>query len=118
MITLTSQLQLLVGGTAQETDAAGALVGLAVNWQLNTLTAELMYGSFAAGVFTPGTLKPSVFINLNLTTGVWSASTGQTGTLSAPALASVVANFKSDRNTIEGFAAANNVMPGTPTAWT
>jgi hypothetical protein len=82
------------------------------------VTATYVYGSGLGVGFVPGTSAARVTINLDCATGAWSASSGQSGTLSGTALSVVQLNLRGDRNTLESFACSpGNFLPGTTVSW-
>jgi len=110
--------QMVSGGQTLETNNAAAVTFMGIDWMANSITFRLQSGSVVAGVFVQATQLPnSRTIVVDLGTGNWRADSGQSGTLSAPALASIVATMKTWRNTLESFANSNGTVPGTVVAW-
>jgi len=117
MIALTSSLQYIVGGAVQETADHSLEATVDINWLQNSVSAQLCYGAVPASVFVPSARATPVWMTLDMTSGQWNASTGQTGTLTPAQLTQFVNIMKSARNMIEQFAVTSGVVPGTQTPW-
>lgn len=118
-ITLTNAYKVTNGVTVIENDTQGACMGFSVNFGLGTANCSILFllGLVSGLSLIPGTFSPQDTLNVDLTSGAWQATTGQSGTLSGPNLASFVAQLKTLRNLFESFATANNVVPGTAVPW-
>jgi hypothetical protein len=106
-----------VGGVTVDTANAAVASQLDTDFG-GTLTFVLAKGTPATNAFSGSARAKDVIVTINLANGVWFASNGTSGTLSAGALTSVLNQLRSFRNQIETFG-SNNVFPGAGTvAWT
>jgi hypothetical protein len=111
-------MQYVLGGALQET-ADHALAATAnINWLPNSVAAELAYGAVPASAFVASQRANPAWISLDMTSGNWTATTGQSGTLTPAQLSQFVGVMKQARNMIEQFAVTAGVVPGTQTPWT
>lgn len=118
-ITLTNGTLVQINGSTIENDTIGACTSMNVDYFSQMATFVFRTGAIQNGNLNAGIYGPTVTFTVNLVTGLWTASTGQTGTIGAGALASFNSQIKSDRNLVETFAAgAGAFMPGTQVAWT
>jgi len=117
MIALSQSLQYVVGGAVQETADHSLEATVDINWLQNSVSAQLCYGALPAGTFLPSVRATSVWLTLDMTSGQWNASSGQTGTLTPAQLTQFVNTMKAARNMIEQFAVTSGVIPGTQTPW-
>jgi len=117
-ITLTNGTLVQINGSTIENDTVGACVSMTVDYFSQTATFVFRTGVLQNGNLNAGVYGPTVTLTVNLATGAWSASTGQSGTISGGALASFNSQVKSDRNLVETFAAGGGAfMPGVQVAW-
>lgn len=106
-----------VGGSTVDTANAAAASVVSTDFA-GTLTFTLAKGTPATNAFGGSSRSVDVIVTLNLGNGVWTASNGASGTLSAGALATVLNQLRNFRNQLETFA-SNNVFPGSgAVAWT
>jgi hypothetical protein len=124
MVTLSPSaiLAFTTGGVATETDTTACLMELHVHWDPQNapgglrLRAVFNYGNGQGVAFAAAVSAAPPSLEVDLTTGQWYTSAGQTGTLTPAQLGGVMANLKADRNTIESFC-TGNLLPGTLTPW-
>lgn len=118
-ITLTSGTLVQINGATVENDTVGACMSMSVDYFSQTVTFVFRTGTLQNGNLNAGLYGPTVTLVVNLSTGAWTASTGQSGTIGAGALASFNSQIKSDRNLVETFAAGGGaILPGAQVAWT
>jgi hypothetical protein len=119
MITLATPFT--ISGSLSENDTQGAAVTLDMDWMGNIGTIKFAVGSGAPASFNIGAVGAgqAVTLTVNMTTGAWQASTGQSGTFSGAGFTNFQNQFKSIRNAAEGFAAAQiTTFLGSQVAWT
>jgi hypothetical protein len=117
-ITLNSAKQVSINGVSVENDTTGGCCSFSIDYIGNTATLVFQIGAILNGNLNIGVYSTLVTVNVNLTTGVWSSSNGQSGTLTGVAFTNFVTQMKADRNLFETFAAgASNIMPGTQVSW-
>ena len=119
-ITLTTPTGVTITGPnpVSETDSVGACMSMSVDYFSQTVTFVFRTGTIVSGNLNAGLYGPSPTLTVNLTSGAWSSSTGQSGTIGAGALASFNSQIKSDRNLVETFAAgAGALLPGVQVPW-
>lgn len=117
-ITLTSGTLVQINGSTVENDTVGACTSMLVDYFSQTVTFTFRTGTIQNGNLNAGLYGPTVTLTVNLQTGAWSSSSGQSGTIGAGALASFNSQMKSDRNLVETFAAgAAALLPGVQVAW-
>jgi len=109
-------------GVTIETRDSCALVGINMNFPGNTVTFTFAYGSPATNSFVqsvnPGPQTAVTSVTVNTANGSWTASTGQSGTLTGPQLTTLNTNQRTLRNSAETVANALGVIGGSVTAWT
>jgi hypothetical protein len=119
-ITLTNPSVLNVNGSPVETNATSALTELVVNYGGTTNTGStrlrFCYGN-GGNTFTAGSQIPCVVMQIDLATGAWTASTGQSGTLPATPLSNFQTAMRNIRNNLEVSAINTGVLPGTQVPW-
>jgi hypothetical protein len=120
-ITLTTPIGVTITGPSPvtENDTIGACTSMTIDYFAQVVTFIFQTGVIQSGNINAGKYGPIVTLVVNLITGQWSASTGQSGTIGAGALSSFNAQLKSDRNLVETFA-SNNItgLLGSQVAWT
>jgi hypothetical protein len=122
-ITLTTAKTVSINGVQQESDTQGAATLLSYDFLANIATLKFSIGSGAPSAFNIGVYDSPILLTVNMTTGVWSAITIQTGavvgsgTFSGAGFTSFQSQFKSIRNAAETFA-STQFMLGTQVAWT
>jgi uncharacterized membrane protein YfbV (UPF0208 family) len=115
-ITLTTGKLVAINGVTQENDTVGACTTFSMDFIGNIATFTLQVGSLLAGNLNVGVYSVPITVSLNLTTGAWTSSNGQSGTISGTPLSQFVTMMKNLRNGNEAFCAAQ-IMPGTQVAW-
>ncbi|SRR6266436_342105 len=119
MITLTTGKLVAINGVTQENDTIGGIVSMHVDYLAQTVTFVLQIGQLVSNNINVGAYSSPVTVTINLVTGAWTSSGGQSGTVGAGALTTLNNQFKSDRNAVETFAAGGSgILPGTTVAWT
>jgi len=117
-ITLTTGKLVVINGVTQENDTIGACVSMHIDYLANTAVFTFQIGQLVAGNINIGAYSTPITLTVNLATGAWTNSAGQSGTIGAGALASFVNQVKADRNAIESFAAgASAILPGLQVVW-
>lgn len=120
-ITLTNNTTVNQNGSLAETDTASAAMFIAIDYQLTNpaVMVTLKQGNVNGLSLIPGVVTSGspVTISINLANGSWSATSGQTGTLSGAALTSLQNTLKGLRNTAETFATSNAIVAGSQVAW-
>ena len=117
-ITLTNGTLVQINGATVENDVIGAVTSMTVDYLGQTAVFVLRTGSLLNGNINVGNYGQTVQLTINLATGSWSSSAGQSGTMGPVALNNFNSQFKADRNTVETFAAGGgNLMPGTQVPW-
>jgi hypothetical protein len=82
------------------------------------LMITIQAGNVNGVSLTPGTVAAgNIQVSIDVASGRWSATNGQFGTLSAPALVNLQATLKTLRNTAETFTLNNNIVSGTQVPW-
>lgn len=106
-----------VGGST--IDTANAAVASSVASDLSgNMSFTIAKGSPASNAFSGSSRTKEISVSVNLLTGAWQSSNGQSGVLSGAALTTLNNQLKAFRNQLETFA-SNNVFPGSATvAWT
>lgn len=120
-INLTTPKVISVTGSQNfsETDAQGALMSYSIDFFGQTFTGVFRTGTVTGGNLNAGAFGDTVTLVVNLVTGAWTSSNGFSGTIGSTPLNNFNAQFKTDRNAAEGFAAgASGIMPGTQVPWT
>lgn len=120
-ITLTNPIVVTQGASTLETDPASALMSIQIDFTLGAPVAifTAKAGAVSGVSLVPGTIlggDPTT-VSINMTNGAWAATTGQTGTLSGPALTTMLTTLKTFRNSGETFLTSNSIVPGTQVAW-
>ena len=118
-ITLSSPYAVGGGGVVSESDASSALMGMSVDSVSNTLTAIYRYGTATTSggkttALAPGAQAPTVTVFFNANQGTWTASSGQSGTLTGgelTAVQSIIAGaLTASRDPGETFAINHNLF--------
>lgn len=123
MITLTTPTSvtcsgLVAAGVLSETDNIAGVSWYHVDFLGGTLSFELALGTLANGNVNVGVYPPRITVSISLATGVWTSSTGGSGTIPGSSLTNIVAQFAANRNNMETFAAGGSgICPGTQSAW-
>lgn len=118
-ISLAAQIvqTLTVGGAVTETVDAAAVTSFRVDYLANQIRWEVASGQVAGDNLSPGPHGQRVSITVDLATGNWRASSGQSGTFPANTLAAMEATFNAIRNTLESYVIAGGIVPGTAVPW-
>jgi len=120
-ITLTNPLVITQGGSTIETDNAAAAMSIAIDYTLGVPIAVITFlkGAVSGVSLAPGAVfgNSPVQLSINLTTGAWAATSGQSGVLSGGALTSLLTTLKGLRNSAETFAVTNSIISGSQVAW-
>lgn len=120
-ITLTTPTSVTITGPGaiSETDSVGACAYMSVDYINQIATFEFRTGTLVNGNLKAGQYGPMVTLTVNLLTGAWISSTGQSGVIAGGALTSFNTQVKGDRNLVETFAAGGNgnFLPGTQVPW-
>jgi hypothetical protein len=106
-----------VGGAV--VDTANAAVASVLDTDFGgTMTFVLAKGTPSSNAFSGSPRAKDVVVTVNLSNGVWVATNGTSGTLSAGVLTTLTNQLRNFRNQLETFG-SNNVFPGSSTvAWT
>jgi hypothetical protein len=117
MITLTTPFT--ISGSLSENDTQGAATVLDMDWMSNVGTIRFAVGSGAPANFNIGAVGSSqtITLSVNMTTGAWTATSGQSGTFSGAGFTNFQNQFKAIRNAAETFA-STQFMLGSQVAWT
>lgn len=117
-ITLMTGKTVSINGVQQENDTQGAATLLDYDFLSNIATLKFSIGSGAPSAFNIGVYDSPVTLTVNMTTGAWSTTNGQSGTFSGSGFTSFQNQFKAIRNAAEGFAATQiTPMLGTQVPW-
>jgi hypothetical protein len=118
-ITLTTAKTVSINGSQVESDTQAAATLLDYDFLANVATLRFNIGSGAPSAFNIGVYDTPATLTVNMTTGTWSTTSGQSGTFSGAGFTSFQNQFKAIRNAAETFAAAQ-ITPvlGTQVAWT
>lgn len=108
----------LQGGSPVEIRNAIACTAMAIDFTGHSVTVSFMSGSPADNTFAPGAHGTPYWTSIDMITGNWTASTGASGTLTAPQLATMNGNLRNARNGAEGLSNILGVLAGTMAAWT
>jgi len=106
------------GGVTVENNTATALIQAIGDFTNHQVQFTFSQGTPADNTFVPGARSTHPTLSIDMLTGIWTASTGQTGILSVGHLTSLNNNQRNLRNAIENIANANNIFLGTVVAWT
>ncbi len=117
-ITLTNPVVVSQGSNTIESDASAAANHIELNLDQGLAIIRFKNGTLAGGIFTAGTVAPgNVVVTINLITGDWTSSTGQSGTLSGVALQTGQQQVETYANGVESFATSQGIIPGTQVPW-
>ena len=120
-ITLTTAKSVTVTGQGAitENDTQAAAVVLTMDWLANVGTIRFSLGSGAPSAFNIGVFDTPDTLTVNMTTGAWTTTNGQSGTFSGAGFTNFQNQFKAIRNAAETFA-STTITPllGTQVAWT
>jgi hypothetical protein len=109
-----------VGGSVVDTIDTEAVQSIHIDFPSQSMFVTFVLGTPPNNSFAPSSRGGGVpaTIQVNLSTGAWTAGNGQqSGTLSAAALQQVVGTLKNLRNNAEQFANGQGVVPGTLVPW-
>jgi hypothetical protein len=118
-ITLTTGTNVVINSVQVENDTQGALIGIQYDFGANTATFQLAGGLVGTGAaFSIGQYAPRIQVVISLASGVWTSTSGQSGTLGGAGLTTLQTAALNQRNAFETFSVNQSIMPGTQVAWT
>lgn len=107
----------LLGGNPAEIRNAIGCTAMAIDFTNHSVTVSFLSGAPADNTFTPSTHGTPYWTTIDTISGNWISSTGASGTLTGPQLATMNGNLKNARNGSEALANSLGVLPGTIVAW-
>jgi hypothetical protein len=115
--TVVTASGLLAANVTAENDPTGGVSRFMVDFLAGTVIFELVIGQLVNGNINVGVYPPKISVTVNLATGAWTATSGQSGTIPVANLAGIISQFAGDRNIMEQFSAGNGILPGAQVAW-